>query len=237
MTLEIAIDSWPDALAAVAAGADRLEVCSRLDLGGLTPPNDLVRDLARETSVPLFVMIRPREGDFVYSMDELTEMERQIAAAKSAGAHGLVLGVLTQAGEMDIDRIGALVRKASPLPVTVHRAFDRCRDLEETAAQLVFVGVTRILTSGGSETAESGIETLRRLQRSVGTKIGILPGGGVRPGNIGRLVREIGVSEIHSAARDQRGRFDAGLVKEMVRVLRGEEGAGTTPDEAYHAGL
>jgi copper homeostasis protein len=220
MLLEIAIDSLQDALAAVEAGADRLEVCDRLDLGGLTPPTDLVRTLADRTPVPLFVMIRPRGGDFVYSSEEYTKMEREMDEAARAGAHGFVLGILTPQGDIDRARTGPLVQRAGRRPVTFHRAFDRCSDLHAGAERLARLGVQRILTSGGQASAEAGIDALRELQRTVGGKIGILPGGGVRPGNVRRLVQTIGVSEIHSAARNADGTLEAALVAEMKAQLR-----------------
>ncbi|MCU0453604.1 MAG: copper homeostasis protein CutC [Bacteroidetes bacterium] len=219
MLLEIAIDSLADALAAVEAGADRLEVCDRLDLGGLTPPWELVRSLASGTRVPLFVMIRPRGGDFVYSDDEFKTMERQIDEAKRAGTHGCVFGLLTADAAMDLKRTEELVRRASPLPVTVHRAFDRCADLVGMADRLANLGVKRILTSGGQATAEAGSNVLRELQRKVGGRIGILPGGGVRPSNIRSLLEQIGVEEIHSAARNAQGVFDPALVEKMKNEM------------------
>lgn len=215
MILEIAVDSKADAIDAVAAGASRLEVCSRLDLGGLTPAEDLVRVLGRRTQIPLFVMIRPRGGDFVYSPDECDAMRQQIVEAKTWGAHGLVLGVLTSASTVDVVRTRQFVEWASPLPVTFHRAFDRCADLETSARQLAGAGVQRILTSGGRATAEEGLAALRDLHRAVGSEITIIPGGGVRPANIRRILDVTGVSEVHSAARDDSGRFDGGLVEEM----------------------
>lgn len=224
MLLEIAIDSLSDALAAVDAGADRLEVCDRLDLGGLTPPADLVRMLASHTNVPLFVMIRPRGGDFVYTEDEYRLMERQLEEAAHAGAHGFVFGLLTPDATMDLDRSEHLVRRAGTLPVTVHRAFDRCANLLSTADDLAELGVKRILTSGGKVSAWEGADVLRDLHQNMGKRIGILPGGGVRPSNIRKLLDHVGVDEIHSAARDERGRFDAELVERMKREMRGKGG-------------
>jgi copper homeostasis protein len=220
MLLEIAIDSLSDALSAAEAGADRLEVCDRLDLGGLTPPMELVHALASRTEVPLFVMIRPRAGDFIYASDELRLMERQMEGAAKSGAHGFVFGLLTKEATMDLDRTRELVRRAGSLPVTVHRAFDRCEDLLSTASNLADLGVERILTSGGKASAEEGADVLRDLHQKMGQRIGILPGGGVRPSNIRRLLDHIGAEEIHSAARNERGVFDPRLVEKMKREVR-----------------
>lgn len=219
MLLEIAIDAQADALGAVEAGADRLEVCDRLDLGGLTPPMDLVRLLASRTNVPLFVMIRPRGGDFIYTDDEIRLMGHQMQEAAQAGAHGLVYGLLTSTGSMDLERTADLLQWAGTLPVTVHRAFDRCADLVSTADALAKLGIKRILTSGGKASAEEGADVLQELQRTVGRRIGILPGGGVRPSNIGRLLAHIGANEIHSAARNERGVFDPAIVRMMKQEI------------------
>ncbi len=220
MLLEIAIDSLADALAAVDVGADRLEVCDRLDLGGLTPSTELVRSLASRVKVPLFAMIRPRGGDFLYTAEEYRLMERQMEEVAQAGAHGFVFGVLTPKETMDLNRTGELLHQAGPLPVTIHRAFDRCGDLFATAAGLADLGVERILTSGGKASAEEGADVLRELHQKMGRRIGILPGGGVRPSNIRRLLDHIGVEEFHSAARDERGVFDPRLVEKMKREVR-----------------
>lgn len=219
--LEIAVDTLRDGVDAVAAGASRLEVCSRLDLGGLTPPEELVRALARHVQVPLFVMIRPRGGDFLYSSEECDEMRRLIVEAKTWGAHGFVLGMLTSGSAVDVVRTRQFVELASPFPVTFHRAFDRCSDLDTSARDLAGAGVTRILTSGGRMSAEEGLETLRDLHRAVGRDIIIVPGGGVRPANIRKILDVTGVTEVHSAARDANGKFDGGLVEQMIHRMRG----------------
>lgn len=224
MLLEIAIDSLSDALSAVSAGADRLEVCDRLDLGGLTPSAELVRALASRTKVPLFVMIRPRGGDFIYTDEEYQLMERQLVEMEQAGAHGFVFGLLTPGAKMDLNRTQKLLRWSGALPVTVHRAFDGCADVYSTAGSLADLGVRRILTSGGRASAEEGADVLRELHQKMGKRIGILPGGGVRPSNIRRLLNHIGVDEIHSAARNERGVFDPEIVEMMKREMRGEGG-------------
>lgn len=223
MLLEIAIDALSDALSAVDAGADRLEVCDRLDLGGLTPPTELVRSLASRVKVPLFVMIRPRGGDFIYTDEEYGTMERQLEAAARAGAQGFVFGLLTQEGTMDLKRTGDLMRRAGALPVSVHRAFDRCANLLSTANDLAGLGVKRILTSGGKISAEEGADVLRELHQKLGQRIGILPGGGVRPSNIRKLLDHISVEEIHSAARNERGVFDPTLVEKMKNEMARSE--------------
>ncbi len=219
MILEIAIDSLSDGLAAASAGADRLEVCASLGEGGLSPSLELVRSLAAQTRVPLFVMIRPRGGDFAYSHAECGVMERHIDEVKEAGAHGIVLGLLTPEHAVDLERTAAFVKRSAPLPVTFHRAFDRCHDLPATAQRLSDIGVRRILTSGGAASAELGMAMLKELHQQVGRSIGILPGGGVRPANIRRLIESTGVAEIHSAARDAAGLFDPEIVRRMKGAI------------------
>lgn len=146
-------------------------------------------------------------------------MEQQIDRAKAWGAHGLVFGILRTDETIDFDRTRVLVDRAAPLPVTFHRAFDRCPDLEASAHALAEAGVKRILTSGGRASAEEGLEVLRVLNEEAGRHITILPGGGVRPANIRRILDFTGVTEIHSAARNSQGEFETGIVEAMNAEL------------------
>ena len=146
-------------------------------------------------------------------------MLRQTETAKSWGAHGLVFGILAPDSSIDMPRLRRLVQTAAPLPVTFHRAFDTCPDLHDAAASLVELGVARVLTSGGRSSAEEGLETLRKLNQEFKGRIGILPGGGVRPGIVRRIVETVGASEVHSAARNERGTFEGNLVEEMLKEI------------------
>lgn len=196
--LEVCVDSTAGLRAAVRGGAGRLEVCSRLDVGGLTPSDALLAE-AIATSVPAFAMIRPRGGDFVYMPRELEGMRADVQRKKALGAHGIVLGLLTRAGDVDVGRLRELVALAHPLPVTFHRAFDHAHNRLEALEHLIECGVTRVLTSGGAADAFKGREELRHLVDRARGRITILPGGGVRSHNASEILRATGVSELHSS--------------------------------------
>ena len=191
--IEAAVELLDAALAAVAGGANRLELCTDLAHGGTTPDLSL---LPVQLPIPVFVLVRPRAGDFVYTDAEHRAMREQIARAKSAGAHGIVTG------DLSLDRTRALIAAARPLPVTFHRAFDVFPDPSDALERLIDLGVERVLTSGGAPTAPEGAEQIRRLVAQAKGRIGILPGGGIDARNVARLVRETGVNEVHFSVRD-----------------------------------
>ncbi len=190
-------DSVASARAAVAAGAGRLELCVRLDVGGLTPPDALLRDVVGEFAIPVHAMVRPRSGPFVAGATVVAEMEDAIARCARLGAAGVVLGLLDGDARVDRAAVERLVRAARPLTVTFHRAFDGTRDRDEALETLVALGVDRVLSSGGAPSAEEGIDALRDLVLRARGRIGIIAGGGVRPHNWRRIVAETGVREIH----------------------------------------
>lgn len=196
--VESCVDSLDAALASAAGGADRLELCSRLDVGGTTPDPSLVAAVVAAVRIPVMAMVRPRGGAFVYDTNELSAMARDVTRMREAGAHGIVTGVLTSAGTINASLMHVLVRMAGPLPVTCHRAFDEVRDLDAALDTLIGLGVRRVLTSGGAATATEGAATLARLvQRSAG-RIAILAGGTVRASNVRALVDATGVAEVHA---------------------------------------
>ena len=199
--IEICVDSLESAQAAVAGGADRLELCSALSTGGLTPSLGFVRAVRSQTDVPLHVMIRPRAGDFLYSAGELAIMREDIALAREAGVEGVVFGLLTEAGLIDEAATRELVQWASPLQVTFHRAFDLVPALGLALASLIRSGVHRVLTSGGARTAIEGQPVLAELVRAAGGRIIVVPGGRVHAENIGELVRSTGAHEFHAGLR------------------------------------
>ena len=175
-----------------------MELCTALDEGGTTPSHRTIA-LARERlSIGLFVLIRPRGGDFRYTTEEYETMVRDVTAARGLGADGLVLGGLTERGEVDRDGIRRLLEAAHPLPVTFHRAFDASRDLDEALDVIQELGFQRILTSGGAPTAEEGIPVLRRLVGKA-HPVSILACGTIGA-NARRIVQETGVKEIHLRA-------------------------------------
>ena len=198
--VEAAVDTLDAALAAAAAGAHRLELCARLDLDGLTPDDALVRAVLDRVRAPVMVMIRPRAGDFVYSAGDVATMEGNIQRARASGATGVVVGAITDGGQLDIDALGRLLRAAGGIPVTFHRAFDRLRAPGQALTILGDHGVQRVLTSGAAATAWEGRAAIRGLVECAPTGLRIVAGGGVRADHVAALVRDTGVAEVHLAA-------------------------------------
>lgn len=199
MLLEVCCGSLASAIAAVQGGAQRIELCSQLHLDGLTPPIPLIRHLhQRYPHLHIHVLIRPREGNFVYTQDELQDMLRDIAAAAEAGATAIVSGALTPQNTIDIPATARLLQAARNLPFTFHRAFDHVTDPFAALQQLQHLHVQRILTSGGAPTAEAGIPRLRQLVQHA-QQIIILPGGGVNRHNALRILQETQATEIHAS--------------------------------------
>jgi copper homeostasis protein len=196
--LEIAVESLETAAAAERGGADRIELCRDLFVGGLTPELALIRAARQEIHIPIFVMIRPRAGDFVYSPDELAQMKKNIAAAKDAGASAVVFGILKPDHTVDIDRTRELVAFAQPLPVTFHRAFDECPDLSQALEDVVRAGASCILTSGGAASAPEGAAKIAKLVTVAGERITLVPGAGIQARNILQLAAATGALEFHS---------------------------------------
>ena len=207
--VEAAVESLDDALAAVDGGADRLELCANLADGGTTPSEDLIADVVEQVGVPVFVMIRPRGGSFVYSTTELEEMRRSIDRARELDVDGFVFGVLNSSNRIDTIRTQSLVDVAADLPVTFHRAFDRVHDRIDALDALMDLGIARVLTSGGAPTAPQGLASLRELVEVAGDDIVILAGGGVRFQNVLELVDETGVQEVHARCEMQADRIRA----------------------------
>jgi copper homeostasis protein len=196
--LEISIESVEAAAAAERGGADRVELCSDLSVGGLTPDLALLRAVRQQIQIPIFVMIRPRAGDFVYSPAEFAKMKKSIAEFTDAGASGMVFGILKANCTADVDRTRELVEFAQPLPVTFHRAFDACQDLSLALEDVVRSGVSRILTSGGAASAPEGAINIAALVATAGERITIVPGAGINSGNILKLAVAARAHEFHS---------------------------------------
>ena len=201
MLLEIAVYSIEAALAAQAAGADRIELCTAPAEGGLTPSAATLRIARKWLRIPIHVMIRPREGDFCYSSREFEVMLLDIAAANVAGMNGIVTGILTPDGSIDRERMELIVEAAGKMNVTCHRAFDMARDPHEALETLVECGVSRILTSGGKQTAAENLPFIAGLVEKAGSRISIMPGSGINEHNILEIQKATGVSEIHLSAR------------------------------------
>ncbi|HXJ46637.1 MAG TPA: copper homeostasis protein CutC [Candidatus Dormibacteraeota bacterium] len=196
--LEISVESLASAIAAERGGAHRIELCSDLSVGGVTPNAELMRSARAAVKVPIFAMIRPRGGNFFYSGSELAQMRRDIELAKYCKMDGVVLGILHADNTVDIEDTGELVKTASPLPVTFHRAFDETPDLHEALEAVIQTGATRILTSGGKPTAAEGTAVLADLVAAAADRIIILPGGGINTSNFPAIVRATRAPEFHS---------------------------------------
>ena len=196
--VEASVETLDEAVAAEEAGADRVELCANLAEDGLTPESAAVASVVEHLRIPVFTIVRPRTGDFVYDEDELRRMLRDVRAAGSAGLAGVVTGILSADGTVDAARTRALVEAAAPLPVTFHRAFDSVADTARALETLIDAGIVRVLTSGGAATALEGANTIAALVRQAGDRIVVLAGGGVRAHNVRDLIARTGVREVHS---------------------------------------
>lgn len=226
--LEMSVETLDAALAAVRGGADRVELCEDLSVGGVTPNGQLLREAREKIRVPIFAMIRPRAGDFCYSAPEFQQMKQEIALAKSAGADGFVLGILTGEFTVDIPRTVELINLAAPLPVTFHRAFDELHDLSQGLEDVIATGAARVLTSGGQRNAEEGSAELVSLLGQARDRITVLPGGGIRPANLRRIAQATRAAEFHSGLSNllpkagfAHREFEEG-VRALIKVLEEE---------------
>lgn len=202
LLIEACVDSLDTARAAQEAGAGRLELCGPGD-GGLTPSPELLAAVLAVATVPVHVMVRPREGDFLYSESEFLAMREAVLGARAAGAHGVVFGTLREDSTIDIERMAELLALARPMRVACHRAFDRTTSPDAALDDLLGLGVDLVLTSGHASTAIEGAETLAHHVRRAGSRITILAGGSVRAANIHALVASTGVREVHARATDR----------------------------------
>jgi copper homeostasis protein len=197
--LEICVESLDHAVAGGRGGADRLELCSDLPSGGVTPSAELMQDARRFVNIPIHVLIRPRAGDFCYSDAEFEVMRREIQAAKRFGMNGIVLGILHGNNRVDIERTKSLIQLARPLPVTFHRAIDTTKDLEESLEDVIRTGASRILTSGGQPSAAQGLSALARLVRSAEGRILVMACGAINADNVADIARATQAPEFHTS--------------------------------------
>ncbi len=241
--LEVAADSVASALAAQQGGAMRVELCGGLDGGGLTPSWGTLAVVRERLRIPLYVLIRPRVGDFVFSEAEVEVMRRDVEQCVRLGCDGVVLGALDRDGEVDDATMRALIEAAGTLGVTFHRAFDLSADPARALEQVIALGCERVLTSGARETAEQGAELIAALVRQAAERLSVMPGSGVSENNLGALRLRTGAHEFHGSARgpvasrarvrhphiDSLGgdyqQTDVERVRRMVALLEGASGA------------
>ena len=199
--LELAVFNLPSALTAAAGGADRIEVCENYSNGGTTPSYGILKTVREKVSIPAFVMICPRAGDFLYSDDEFEVIKKDILLSKQLGFDGTVCGILNMDGSIDKQRTGELVALAYPMEFTFHRAFDRCKDPLQALEDIIECGCNRILTSGQQANVLDGKELIQQLIQQADDRIIILPGGGLRSSNVAELKAFTGATEFHTSAK------------------------------------
>lgn len=213
--IEACVDSVESAVAAAAGGARRVELCANLVEGGTTPSAGAIAGCRGKLGIPMYVMIRPRGGDFLYSSVEYDVMYEDVQAAKWLGADGVVFGLLEPDGSVDVARTRALTEAARPLDVTFHRAIDVARDPFEALDALIAIGVDRVLTSGQAPTALAGARTIARLVKQAHGRVIILPGGGINERSAAQVVERTGALEVHVRGTS---RVSSGMVFRSHRV-------------------
>jgi copper homeostasis protein len=198
--VEVSIEGVDGLLVAQENGADRVELCASVLEGGITPSIGMVREALRRARVPVFVIVRPRGGDFLYSEAEFESMRQDVIALKELGVPGMVTGCLTADGQVDEKRTSELLHLGRPMSFTFHRAFDMVRDPVQALEVLISLGVDRLLTSGQRSTAIEGLATLKRLGHLASGRMIVMPCGGLRADNVAKVCRETGLWELHFAA-------------------------------------
>lgn len=203
MNLEIACFDLKSALIAAQSPANRIEFCAELNEGGTTPNTEEYLVLKKVCKIPIYIMIRPRGGNFVYSNQEINQMIESIKKFNALGADGFVFGVLKDDGHIDIDNCQKLVATCEGKPCSFHRAIDHTPDIEESVEKVIKLGFSTILTSGNSNAALEGLMVLKNLQKQFGHQIDIMPGGGIRSSNIGEIAKTVQAPYYHSSAIKQ----------------------------------
>jgi copper homeostasis protein len=225
--VEVCAGSLADALAAAKAGADRIELCSATEVGGLTPSIGLLELVLERVKLPVMVMIRPRAGGFCYSEEEIHTALRDAERALSVGAHGIVFGFLTRDARIDVAHGKAFCEIAGARQTVFHRAFDFVEDTLVAADQLAEIGVTRLLTSGRQPSALAGAALIRQLVDRVNGALKVMPGGGINSQNVDEILRITGCHQVHvgAATRGQDGSLAANAALELVAPEYLERGA------------
>ncbi|MCX6251044.1 MAG: copper homeostasis protein CutC [Bacteroidetes bacterium] len=225
MILEACVNSAISAIEAQKGGAERIELCENMHDGGITPSTGTIVFARKHLRIPIFVMIRPRGADFLYSDEEFGIMEEDVKMAKQLGADGVVAGILKPDGSIDTDRMQKLIELASPMGFTCHRAFDMTTDPLKALDDLIRLGVDRILTSGQSDDALQGAPLIRELILRAGKKITIMPGHGIKEHNLAQIVHATGAEEFHVYLTKQ--------VKSKMKFTRDHVSMGTVESSEY----
>ncbi len=223
--LEVCCGDIESVLAANAGGAGRIELCSALSDGGVTPSAGLIMRAVEASDIPVNVLIRPRGGDFLYNADEVAIMIDDINMARSLDAHGVVIGALTSDGLIDLDTVARLKEAAGGMSVTFHRAFDLCRNASDALNELIHLGCDRVLTSGQRQTAIEGIDTLRQLREQAQGKIMILAGAGINADSARTIIATGAADEVHASCRRE--------VKSPMQWRRPDVSMGTPGTDEY----
>jgi copper homeostasis protein len=230
--VEACVDSVASALAAERGGARRLELCDNLFDGGTTPSAGMLSAVKAAVRIPVFVIVRPRGGGFVYTDEEVMVMRLDVEAARMLGADGVVVGALTRDAAIDVERLRTLTAAANGLPVTFHRAFDLARDQAGAIDVLAQCGVARVLTSGGAPTAREGADAIGELVKHAAGRIAIMAGGGVREENVQDIVRRSRVREVHvRGTRIARTSMTTDREIHLRKQVLADEGAWEETDE------
>jgi copper homeostasis protein len=230
ITTEVCASSLNSVLAAVEGGADRIELCQALPLDGLTPSHALISYCHNNLSIPVFVLIRPREGNFVYNDNETLIMLEDVVYCRSLGMEGVVVGFLDSEGAVDKIKLKEAVQRAGTLEVTFHRAFDVCEDWERALEDIIECGCSRILTSGQATDSYQGRERLKQIVAKAGGRIKILAGGGITPGNVREILDYTKVREVHFSAKspvldngsEARSETSPELVRRIVAIVNNQ---------------
>jgi copper homeostasis protein len=201
IVFELCAESVDACLAAYAGGAHRIELCTALSEGGLTPSHGLIREVVQKSGLPVHVLLRPRGGDFIYTPTELYVMREDLKQARSFGVAGVVLGLLCADGTVDVEQTRELVEMAGPLEVTFNRAFDYTASHEQALEEVIAAGCRRVLTSGGQRDVVQGAESLARLVKHAAGRIDIAVGGGLRLENATAVARATGAKHFHGSLR------------------------------------
>ena len=217
MIIEVCAESYEYAVNAEKAGADRIELCKDLHLDGLTPTYEAAKKTINKLNIPVFILIRPREGDFNYSNEEYELMKADIVKFKEMGCKGIVSGVLNKDKTIDLKRTKELVELSRPLEFTFHRAFDIVSDPFKEIENLIDIGVDRVLTSGQEETAAEGIELIKKLNQSAKGRIKIMPGSGIKLSNVNLF---IDMKDIHGSFSNNKLTTEKKKVQEIRKFLK-----------------